>query len=147
MKYEVVKRWVTGERAEQDHVVIETQLETLIREYMELSGQRKFYGHKSRSTDLGAWKFARAHINKHRMKFDVFRCPLRSRCGCEVSMLVVIGPDFIELQRYGLHDKNSHDNDQSKKLTYNQIVNYCFGGGGRQDCAYAFRRRAPQEFV
>ena len=43
LKYEVVKRWVTGERAEQDHVVIETQLETLMREYMELSGQRKVF--------------------------------------------------------------------------------------------------------
>ena len=32
------------------------------------------------------------------------------------------GPDFIELQRYGLHDRHSHDNDQSKKLTYQQIV-------------------------
>ena len=37
-------------------------------------------------------------------------------------MRVVISPDFIELQRCGLHDKNSHDNDQSKKLKYNQII-------------------------
>ena len=32
------------------------------------------------------------------------------------------GPDFIELQRHGLHDKESHDNDGSKKLMYDQIV-------------------------
>ena len=32
------------------------------------------------------------------------------------------GPDFIELQRYGLHDKESHDKDASKTLTYDQIV-------------------------
>ena len=51
LKYEVVKRWVTGERAEQDHVVIETQLETLMREYMELSGQRMFFGHGTNPTD------------------------------------------------------------------------------------------------
>ena len=51
LKYEVVKRWVTGERAEQDHVVIETQLETLMREYMELSGQRKVFGHGTNPTD------------------------------------------------------------------------------------------------
>ena len=30
--------------------------------------------------------------------------------------------DYIELQRYGLHDRNSHDNDASKKLTYVQRV-------------------------
>ena len=34
----------------------------------------------------------------------------------------MIGPEFTELQRHGLHDKNSHDNDQSKNFTYNQIV-------------------------
>jgi hypothetical protein len=34
----------------------------------------------------------------------------------------VTGPDFIELQRHGLHDKDSHDNDGSKKLKYDQIV-------------------------
>ena len=32
------------------------------------------------------------------------------------------GPDFIELQLYGLHDKNSHDKDESKPLKYDQIV-------------------------
>ncbi len=31
-------------------------------------------------------------------------------------------PDFIELQRHGLYDKDSHDNDGSKKLKYDQIV-------------------------
>ena len=37
-------------------------------------------------------------------------------------MRVVIGPDFVELQRCGLHDRNSHDNDRSKKLTHQQIA-------------------------
>ena len=32
---------------------------------------------------------------------------------------MVTGPDYIELQRHGL---NSHENDESKKLTYDQIV-------------------------
>ena len=41
MKYEVVKRWVTGERAEIDEDAIKTQLEDLMREYMELSCQRR----------------------------------------------------------------------------------------------------------
>ena len=36
-------------------------------------------------------------------------------------MRVVAGPDYIELQRCGLHDKNSHDKDQSKTLTYAEI--------------------------
>ena len=104
----------------------------------------KGFDHKSLPTDLGSWKLVRSHTNKRGIKFDVYRCPLRSQCGCEVSMRVVIGPDFIELQRCGLHDKNSHDNDQSKKI---DLQANCFGGGGRQDCDYPFRHRAPQKFV
>ena len=41
LKYEVVQRWVTGERAEKDEDVITTELETLMREYVELSSQRQ----------------------------------------------------------------------------------------------------------
>ena len=44
------------------------------------------------------------------------------RCSCEVSLRVVTCPDFIELQRHGLHDRNSHDKDESKTLKYEQIV-------------------------
>ena len=116
--YEVVKRWVTGDRAVQDIKVINVELDEIMREHMELSGQKKFYDHKARDTDLGGWKFARTHTNKRGVKYDVYRCPLRGRTGCQVSMRVVVGPDFVELQRCGLNDKNSHDNDQSKKLTY-----------------------------
>ena len=32
------------------------------------------------------------------------------------------GHDFIELQRHGPHDKNSHDKDESKTLKYDPIV-------------------------
>ena len=35
---------------------------------------------------------------------------------------MVTGPDYIELQRHGLHDRNSHEIDESQKLTYDQIV-------------------------
>ena len=47
---------------------------------------------------------------------------MRHRCGCEISLRVVTCPDFIELQRHGLHDKNSHDKDESKTLKYAEIV-------------------------
>jgi hypothetical protein len=47
---------------------------------------------------------------------------MRHRCQYKVSCRLVTGQDFIELQRHGLHDKDSYDNDGSKKLKYNQIV-------------------------
>ena len=122
LQYEVVKRWVTGEKALLDNAAIEAELDEIMREHLELSGQRKFYGFRTLNTDLGGWKFARTHTNKRGVKYDVYRCPLRGRTGCQNSMRVVTGDDFVELQRCGLHDRNSHDNDRSKKLTHQQIV-------------------------
>ena len=121
LQYEVVKRWVTGEKALQSDAQIRAELEEEMYRHMELSGQRKFFGHKSLATDLGSWKLGRSHTNKYHILFDVYRCPLRNRCDCQCSMRVVTGPDYIELQRCGLHDKNSHDNDKSKTLTYAEI--------------------------
>ena len=55
LKYEVVKRWTTGERAEKDDEVIQNlnELREEACKLMELSGQRKFPCHKSLDTDLG----------------------------------------------------------------------------------------------
>ena len=53
LQYVVVKRWVTGERAEMDEDAIRSELETQMRELMELSEQRKFLGHKTLGTDSG----------------------------------------------------------------------------------------------
>ena len=77
LSYVVVKRWVTGERAELDEQVIKAQLHEEACKLMELSGQKMFPCHKSLETDLGGWKFARDHIDKRGVKFDVYRCPMR----------------------------------------------------------------------
>ena len=121
LQYEVVKRWVTGERAIMSNEQIRAELEEIMYAHMEMSGQRKFFGHKTLPTDLGSWKLGRKHTDKYCIRYDVYRCPMRHRCECKISMRVVTGPDFLELQRCGLHDKNSHDNDQSKTLTYAEI--------------------------
>ncbi len=47
---------------------------------------------------------------------------MRHWCQCKVSCRLVTGLKFIELQRHGLHDKDSHDNDGSKKLKYDLSV-------------------------
>ena len=86
LQYEVVKRWVTGEKALLDNAAIEAELDDIMREHLELSGQRKFYGFRTLNTDLGGWKFARTHTNKRGVKYDVYRCPLRGRTGCQNSM-------------------------------------------------------------
>ena len=122
LKYEVVKRWTTGERAEKDDEVITNELSEEACKLMELSRQKKFPCHKSLDTDLGGWKLARTHTDKRGVKFEVYRCPMRHQCKCFVCIRVVTSADYIELQRSGLHDRNSHEKDESKKLTYDQRV-------------------------
>ena len=72
LKYEVVKRWVTGERAELDDDKINSELEDLMREHMELSCQRRFFGHRINPTDKGLWKLARFHTDKRGIRYDVW---------------------------------------------------------------------------
>ena len=40
LQYEVVERWVTGQKALESREVIHAELEELCREYLELSGQK-----------------------------------------------------------------------------------------------------------
>ena len=143
LKYEVVKRWTTGERAKLDEEVIQNELREEACELMELSGQKKFPCHRSLDTDLGGWKFAREHMDKRAVKFAVYRCPMRHQCKYQWCIRVVTSSDYIELQRYGLHDRNSHDNDASKKT---HVRPKSFRKRSRQDCAHAFRCCSPQEF-
>ena len=63
LKYEVVKRWLTGERAKQDEDKTEAEREEFMRQYMELSGQRKFFVHKINSTDKGLWNLGRSYTD------------------------------------------------------------------------------------
>ena len=51
--YEVIKCWVTGDRAEKDDDESQLELDILMRELMELSRQRKFLGHKALEKDKG----------------------------------------------------------------------------------------------
>ncbi len=118
LKYVVVKCWVTGERAEMDEDQIRSELEAEMRHLMELSGQRKFFGHETLPTDIWFWKLGSDHEDRRCIRYVVHRCPMRHWCQCKVSCRVVTRPDFIELQRHGLHDKDSHDNDRAKKLKY-----------------------------
>ena len=122
LSYEVVKRWVTGDRAELTEDEIKAELALEATKLMELSGQKKFPCHRALDSDLGCWKLCKTHVDKRGVEFRVYRCPMRHRCQCKCCIRVVTSKDYIELQRYGLHDRNSHDNDASKKLTYAQRV-------------------------
>ncbi len=76
LKYMVVKRWVTGERAKMDEERIQSELEAEMRHLMELSRKRKFFGHKTLPTDIGFsgfWKLGRDHTDRCGIRYDVYR--------------------------------------------------------------------------
>ncbi len=52
----------------------------------------------------------------------LFRCPLHHICNCQAGILIIEGPDWIQLDRCGEHNANSHDDDQSKYVKHEQIV-------------------------
>ena len=59
LAYEIVKRWVTGDRAEEDDVEIQVELENEMRNLMELSRQKTFPRQTSnRFRILESWELA-----------------------------------------------------------------------------------------
>jgi hypothetical protein len=118
-KHTYVKRWVTGERAVLPEDDIERELFEEARELMHLSGLKKLPGHKGPDTDLHLWKNARAgHKTRTGMAYTIYCCPLRHRCKCMKTIRVGRGRGLLILERYGLHDVHSHDEDGSKYLKY-----------------------------
>ena len=59
LSYEVVKRWVTGDRAELTEDEIKAELALEATKLMELSGQKKFPCHRALDSDWDAGSFAK----------------------------------------------------------------------------------------
>ena len=59
--FEVIKKWVTGERATEEQEDIDRAIFELAREFMSASGLKKIPGHVGKGTDFALWKLARTH--------------------------------------------------------------------------------------
>ncbi len=63
------------------------------------------------------------------------------------SVLVsAVSDDFVEVQRSGLQDASSHENDGSKYLKHDQIVHYA-STLCRRNCAPTFQHSASAELA
>ena len=118
-EYVTIKKWVTGECARMEDSDIMNELHDLARDYMELSRLKRLPNHKSNPTDIGLWKLARSQFKaKTGVTAKVYRC---YRCGCNATIRVINGKDYIILERAGTHDENSHSDDKSVFLKHKQI--------------------------
>jgi hypothetical protein len=106
----MMKRWVTGEQAEMDQDDIDRELFELAREWMEVSKLKKLPGHVAKETDVSLWKQFRDWTKKKgAVRIRAFRCPLKHRTGCNAGIRIQYGPDWMQLDRCGEHNANSHD--------------------------------------
>jgi hypothetical protein len=55
-EFTLIKRWVTGEKAEMDSEDIERELFQLARDWMSESKLKKLPSHQSKPTDVSLWK-------------------------------------------------------------------------------------------
>jgi hypothetical protein len=87
--YYVVKRWVTGYRAEQPEEDVEQDFLEQARHLMHLSGLKKLPCHKSLQTNLDLWKRAGGHTSRC-VQVTLYLCPLRNRCKCMCGLWVLL---------------------------------------------------------
>jgi hypothetical protein len=124
-EFEVIKKWITGERATEEQEDIDRELFELARDYMSASGLKKIPGHVAKETDFALWKLFRTHTRHGGATLRVFKCPLFYRCGCRAQIRITKGnchgEGFIFLEKSGTHDLTSHENDKSKYLKFKHI--------------------------
>ncbi len=94
-----------------------------MKKFMQQSRLMRAPGHKQLESDVGLWKLQRAKYYNSRTDewIRVYQCPMHYRCKCNVLCRILAEKDYKRLEFFGIHDENSHANDASKKLKYNQI--------------------------
>jgi len=81
MRCTLMKRWVTGGRAEMDQEDIDNELFQLAREWMEGFKLRKHPGHVAEDTDTSLWKeFSDFSKEEEAVRVLLFRRSLHHRC-------------------------------------------------------------------
>ena len=88
-EYELIKHWVTGERAEMEPDDIEREMFKIAREFMDASKLKKIPSHNHNPNNFHLWKFSRGGTRrKSGQNFKVYKCttPLHVTllCGNEV---------------------------------------------------------------
>jgi hypothetical protein len=114
---------VNGQKAEMKQEDIDRELFELARECMSVSKLRKIPGHVAKDTYVALCKQFREYPKqKGVILVQLFRCPLRHplrhQCGFLAGIRIMEGADWMQLDRCGKHNANSHYEDKSKYLKY-----------------------------
>ena len=106
----VVRRYVTGGRAQLDSEDIEFDIYQRARDLMHLSGLRLLPEQVLPESNVHLWQLVRqATTAMNGAAIRQFACPMRHLCKCKAGLRIVEGPGFMQLERFGLHDQHSHE--------------------------------------
>ncbi len=83
---------------------------------------RKVPGHIPKATDFHMWKMFGVYNTKKGVNTQIFRTPLRHRCGCKAGIRIMEAVGWKQLDRIGEHNAESDQEDKSKYLKHEQIV-------------------------
>ncbi len=76
---------------------------------------KKLPCHVAKETDVALCKQFREYPKqKDAILVQLFRCLLRHRCRFLAGIRIMEGADWMQLDRCGEHNANSHDEDKSK---------------------------------
>ena len=121
--YVLVKSWELGERSALGEEDVNREIYETMRDLMAPSGLQKLPGQKTCEKDIALWKHARTYeMKKTDGHTSLYRCPLAYRTGCTCAVRITETPTLMVLERSGMHDAHSHDNDGSKYLKYKQKI-------------------------
>jgi hypothetical protein len=108
-EWKVVRRYATGGRAQLDTEDIDFDIYKKARELMESSGMIMLPQQEVQAGGVHLWQLRRqATSASNGFAIREFQCPMRHLCKCNVGLRIVEGPGFMQLERLGMHDRQSH---------------------------------------
>jgi hypothetical protein len=110
-EWKAVRRYATGVRAdsELDTEDIDFDIYKKARELMESSGMIMLPQQEVQAGGVHLWQLRRqATSASNGYAISEFQCLMCHLCKCNVGLRIVGGPGFMQLERLGMHDRQSH---------------------------------------
>ena len=99
-----MRRYPTGGRAQ-----LEFDIYQRARDLMHLSCLSMLPEQEVPVSNMHLWQLVRqASTASNGAAIREFACPMRHMRKCKVGLCIVEGPGFMQLERFGMHEKDSH---------------------------------------
>jgi hypothetical protein len=108
-EWKVVRRYATGGRAQLDAEDIDFDIYKQAREFMEMSSMKMLPQQEVQAGCVHLWQLKlQATAASKEFAIQEYKCPIRHLYKCNVGLRIVEGPGIMQLERYGMHYRQSH---------------------------------------